>query len=544
MAKILLVLPPHKADLNSFLKPYWSVIKIPPIGLFLLKAYLESKGHEAKIADCRRFITEGKNNDYVSMVLKKIKEFKPDVIGINAITAIFNNAKTICNGIKEKYPQTPVILGGVHPSVEPQLSLEECKSADAVCIGAGEEVCLDILNQSSIAGIKGLMVQGRESKEYTPRKPEMNLDKYPFLSYPEYYSQVSVHLTGWISKAIYTMTSRSCPYSCKFCASDWSKPARFHSTEYTIEMTKELSKNVNEVLFSDDTIALNRVRLENICEGFISNKIFYPYTEKRWVASLRANQVDKGLLSLMKASGCQHIGIGIESGSNRMLEIINKKTTVEANRQAVKTAKEVGLGVTLSFIIGMPEETKEDMEMTINFMKESYCNGLGVGTFRPLPGSPFYKEFRENGSEEVKEYLRDWDNLGNFSIPPKHLFCQANRTTLTRMLDKAYNLAYANQWNIVSDSLYNNNKELVKNIAKKTPVRVCYGDNYPSHNHKKIRVVSFNMVIERTSIWLYLRLPSKLQRQVKLTVERLTRIKSLKWLLWRYSDTDLWEKDK
>ena len=544
MAKMLLILPPHKADLNSFLKPYWSVVRIPPIGLFLLKAYLESQGHEAKVADCRRLITEGRSNNYTEMVLKEIEDYKPDVVGINAITAIFNNAKTLCNHIKNKYPSTPVILGGVHPSVEPYLSLEECESADAVCIGAGEEVCLDILDHSSIAGIKGLMVQGRESKEYTPRKPEMNLDKYPFPTYPEYYSQVSTHLTGWIYRGVQTMTSRSCPYSCKFCASDWSKPARSHSAEYVIEMAKAISIGVDGILFADDTIALNRERIEKICKGFIRNKIFYPHTNVRWVALVRANQADKELLNLMKQAGCHHLGIGIESGSQRMLDIINKKITVETNRKAVEATKEVGLGVTLSFIIGIPEETEADMEKTIEFMKKAYCNGLGVGTFRPLPGSPFYREFKENGSKEVKEYLRNWDNLGDFSIPPKYLFCQVNRATFTRILDKAYNLAYANQWNIVSDGFYNNNTNLVKSIAKKTPIRTCYGDNYPSHNHKKVRVVNFNMVMERTSVWFYLRLPSKLQRKIKLTVERLTRVKRLKWLLWRYSDTDLWEESK
>lgn len=529
--KLLLILPPHRTDLNSFYKPSWSIVRIPPIGLFAIKMYLEGKGHIVDILDCRRAIFESKTNDFVKLVIEKIKTTQPDVVGVNAITAIMPNAKIICDAVKENFPNIPVVFGSVHPSVEPNLTLQEIQSIDAVCVGAGEEVCLDIVNGLNWNSIPGLMLR---DGTYTKREPERNLDKYPFPRWPEYYSQFSTHLTGWAFRGTYAMTSRSCPYSCKFCASDWSKPIRFHSAEYVIEMAKGLTQgyNVDGILFADDTIALNRTRIEKICEGFINRQIFYPYTNIRWVGSLRADQVDKDLLTLMKKAGCYHIGIGMESGSDRILKVIDKRTTTEMNRLAVKTANDIGLSLTLSFILGIPTETVEDMNQTINFMKEVRCNGIGVGTFRPLPGSPFYRVF------EKTPYLRDWENLGNFSIPPKALFCDVSRNTFTKKCDEAFNLAYATQWTGVTEDVYAKNKELIHSIAKKASIRVCFGEDYRSINHKKLRIYSFNTILERTAISIYLKLPFIIRRQIKLFVEKLTRIKQLKWLLWRFYDTE------
>jgi len=304
------------------------------------------------------------------------------------------------------------------------------------------------------------------------------------------------------------LTSRSCPYSCKFCASDWSKPVRFHSVEYVVELVKYLSTlDIDSISFFDDTIALKEDRLCEICEGFIREEVFYPHTELRWTGSMRANQVKPELLQLMKEAGCYSIAIGTESGSDRMLKVINKKVTVEQNRQACAYVKEAGLHSSLSFMMGIPGETEEDMKATLSFIREINCNYTGMATFRPLPGSPFYYEFVKNGMD--KEQI-DWVNLGNFSVAPKYIFCDAPRPVFERLFDEAYNYTYGRQWLSVQNSVAQKYPELTREIATKVKTKVCRTDNF---NAVSPISSSVRLTLQGTAESAYMHLPYVLRKR-------------------------------
>ncbi len=521
MSRLLLVLTPHRDDFDSWLKPTWSIKRVPPFGLYYIREYLRSKGHQCDVLDCRRLIQERQTNDFVSVVAEHIKQTCPDVVGINAITATMPWAEMLCKGIRNTYPG-PIILGGVHPSVESLLTLQTLTDADAICIGPGEEICLDVLDRGNLnPSIPGLLIRGHEDC-YVKRDPEMHIDKYPFPHWEGYYTQLQAHLTGWMSQAWYAMTSRSCPYSCRFCASDWSKPVRLHSAEYVIDMFQTVSKNVDELLLCDDTIAINRERIERICRGIMGKGI-------RWACMIRANQADEDLLKLMKEAGCYYIGFGIESGSQRVLDILNKRTTVDMNHSAILLANKLGFYLTTSYMIGVPDETNEDMQATLAFMKNHRCNGLGIGVFRPLPGSSFYKELRD------KYDLSDWENLGNFSELPKQDFSKGN---IPYWYDKAISLAYATQFACVTSDVYKKNRVLIDEMAKRTPVRVQSGDDYRSSTFKPLNAFGFYSLIERPCIELYLSSPYVIRRCLKSIVRRLARVHMLKRILWRYRGND------
>lgn len=531
---VLLIMPPNDSDIESWQKPNWSVCRIPPIGLLSIASYLTKEGYKTPILDCRELITRYPHTHYLESLLRIVKSYLTDIIGINMLTANFNQVVDIVFGIKAVVPDIKIILGGVHPSVEPDLTLKQIPEVDALCIGAGEETMLEVAEGYELEYISGLKLRNRNI--YLPRNPEMDIDKYPYPDYSlvnqDWYTQMSTYtITGWGYKGISALTSRSCPYSCKFCASDWSKPFRYHSADYVVGLAKHLLKlPVDVISFFDDTIAINEQRLNEICEGFIREKIFYPYTHFRWIGELRANQVKPETLKLMKDAGCFHIGMGLESGSDRMLREIEKKTTVEENRQACNYIKEAGLSLGVSFMMGIPHETEEDMRATIAFMKEIDCNFMGIGTFRPLPGSQYYDELIKDKNNV------DWVNLGNFMMPTVDRYYDASRKTFMKLFDEAYNFAYARQWVTFHYDTFMRDRNQISQIARQIRSKItvpALEGNYHSDHHVYLKFSKKLTWLERFEN-IYMRLPYEIRKPIKRIAKRVANMDMFTKILWRY----------
>ncbi|TRZ96028.1 radical SAM protein [bacterium] len=516
--KAIFILPPYGLDFGLFKVPSWDIQRIPPIGLMAIGSYLYANGHNVKIIDCRHLIAEYKTNDYIPLILQIVDEFKPDMVGINILTALFNEAEKIASRLKKEFPGLTIIAGGPHPSVEPTLTFQQNQHIDAICIGPGEEVCLDIMEGKEINDIDGLLLRGGGDK-FKPRPVEMNIDKYPFPDYRlgnvDFYTAFTVNTTtGWGYKAVSVLTSRSCPYSCKFCAADWSKPFRYHSPEYVVEMVRYFSAyDINVIAFCDDTIAAIRDRLYKICEKFIGSKLFWPHSGLRWIVSMRANQVEPDLLKLMKSAGCFGVGIGVESGSDRMLKVINKKTTVEMNRRACAYVKEAGLHLAASFMIGIPGETETEMNETITFMQNLNINTKGIGNFRPLPGSPFYNEFVKSGALSKKDI--NWSNLGNFSVAPEHLFCGVSTDRFEIISEKATSVAYKNRWTAIHEETLLKFPKEIKNIASRIKIKISKKDSYESSTHIAYTPFSIHLIYDTLLSTLRPFVPLKLRRRIR-----------------------------
>ena len=449
-SKFLFILPADSSDRGIWQQESWRISRHPPLGLLSIMSYLDSKGYPASLIDCRELIIRYRTDDVYPIIRDKVTQYKPDLIGINLLTTYFEEVKCLSRYLKEVFPDIPLFAGGCHPSVLPQKTLEQNSYLDGVCVGAGEEVCLDLVEGKSWDAIEGLMLREVPEK-FVPRDVEWNLDKYPFLNYNiinhKFYSAYNAFTTfGIYTSSLGAITSRGCPYSCRFCASKWSRPLRQHSAEYVTELAKYLSSfRIDTINFYDDTFALSKNRLTDILDGFRSSGLFFPQGKIGWKAQLRTDQITPELLEEMKSAGCIQIGVGFESGSDRMLKVINKKTTVEMNRQAFRYIKEAGLDLSTSFMIGLPGETEDEMIMTINFMKEllSYGNVVvGCASFRPLPGSPYYYEFIEKGI--VNEDEVDWVNLGNFVKLPDICFADAPLERVRELFTKAKRIKSCN----------------------------------------------------------------------------------------------------
>ncbi len=446
--RILFISPAYGADYELRYLPSWQGNRMAPLGILSIIGYLGAKGHDVHLLDARELVIRHRTDKILPHILREITAVRPDVIGLQLITAHFDEIKAIARSAKDKYPNIHLVAGGPHPSVEPELTLKQIDSLDSVCVGPGEEVCLEIAEGNSFKGIAGLMLRGSES-ELTKQNVVREIDKYPFpyqaipnVSFYSGYSAYSV--SNWLCKSLSIVTSRGCPHSCRFCSNDWSRPFRFHSVEYVDELVKFLARfNIDTINFRDDTIGTRRDRLLSICEKLRESRLFLPRGRLRWRALLRTDQVDPDLLAAMKSAGCIDVAVGMESGTNRILGVMDKRVTVEQNLRAMSYILEAGLQTGTNFIIGLPTETEEEMLKTISFMDELEFNAKGLCSFRPVPGSRFYRDFLESGVLD-KEKI-DWRSLGDWSIPPEQSFAEVSLERLRELTEMGRSRSFGKQ---------------------------------------------------------------------------------------------------
>ncbi len=200
------------------------------------------------------------------------------------------------------------------------------------------------------------------------------------------------------------ITSRGCPFQCAFCANNaWGKTIRMRSPGNVIDELKLLidKYGYRSFMFFDDTMTINRRRMVTLCEMVRELKI-------RYRCFVRSDTVDKSLLDLMKRSGCEEVGIGMESGSQRILDLINKGQGVEDNMKAVKWCREVGIRVKGFFVVGFPGEDTESINETTNFIEEADLHDFDITIYIPYPGSKIYKEKKKYDIKFENNYEDAW----------------------------------------------------------------------------------------------------------------------------------------
>ena len=205
--------------------------------------------------------------------------------------------------------------------------------------------------------------------------------------YPELYS--SANMGDMV-------TSRGCPFKCAFCGAHniWGRKVRFMSAEKVINEITDICKkyNTKEFWFWDDTFTVNRRRTLELCQKLIDERL-----DISWGCTTRVDMVDDELLKRMKRAGCNMIEFGIETGSERMLKLIKKNVSLEQIMEAVRLVKGRKIDLKLFFMIGFPEETKEDIEQTKHLIRRLNARGVILSIFTPYPGSELYHRTVELG---------------------------------------------------------------------------------------------------------------------------------------------------
>ncbi|MEJ2271972.1 MAG: radical SAM protein, partial [Candidatus Bathyarchaeota archaeon] len=352
------------------------------IGLAYLAAVLEENDHEVTVIDCPASEID------LQQLKNKLASIQPNLIGITSMTPTIQSALQSANIAKEASPDAIVILGGPHTTFMDKQVLEEEKNVDLIVRGEGEQTLLEITqnisNSRKLNQIQGITFRNNGQITRTPnRKYIQNLDELPRPAY-HHFPLEKYRLFG--RRILPIITSRGCPSQCSFCTTSriFGKAFRARSPKNVVDELEWLRDEHGADAFSfyDDTFTLNKNRALEICEEIKNRKIKLP-----WDCQTRVSTVSKEMLTKMREANCQQVFFGVESGCQKILNAVNKGTTVEQNKAAIKLAKESGLFVAVSVMVGYPGETPEMLNQTIDLLRETEPDDAYICVATPYPGT-------------------------------------------------------------------------------------------------------------------------------------------------------------
>ncbi|MDD5255116.1 MAG: radical SAM protein, partial [Candidatus Omnitrophica bacterium] len=388
---------------------------VEPLGLGYIAGYLEQNGIDVMIIDQ----VAGDNiNRQVDVYKPDIVGIacRPDIIGISSMTPLVIDAYRIADTCRRKGILT--VMGGPHPSAMPEEALEH---ADVVVVGEGEKAMLDIVKDGISSGIV--------SRPYVE-----NIDELPLparhLMKQEFYlhtaSKLKMFTLAFLGsslpsvKSASILTSRGCPFHCIFCHNSLRQsPVRFHGVARVLDEIRQLKTGygVEAMTFLDDNFLANKPRAEEICRKITAEKL-----DVLWSCVTSAQFIDRRTATMIKDAGCRQVNFGCESGSQRILDVLEKSATVEQNREAIRICKEAGILVAASFMIGNPTETVEDVRLTQRFIFETQPEEFYVNITTPYPGTKLW----ESCNKKLRKPLK-WGDFyrGSLQVYPFSPFDKA-----------------------------------------------------------------------------------------------------------------------
>lgn len=398
-------------------KQYW-----PPLGLAYIAAVLKKNGHAVQILD-RDLILRKNRLDFDradEITLSLIKDFDTQIAGFSATTPNVSDVDAFSKKVKESNPQVLTVMGGPHCAGEPVTTLRMCSAIDALVRGEGEMAMLDIASAVSFECIGSLTYREPDGSILSnPDRPLIeSLDSLPFpardLLDMSYYTRPSRFISRNFSlRTTHIFTARGCPFNCHYCAGPLigRSRVRYHSAQRVVAEIEELidKYSIEAVYFAEDMFLSNRNRVQEMTALFKQHDI---HTKISWMAQISANIASPELLAMMKDAGCVHVEYGFESGSQRILDLMNKKANIERNREVAIFTRKNGLHFQGNFIVGYPGEREEDFKKTVSFIKEARPHNVSLNIFMPLPGTEIYKKLKEDG-----RLLPNWDDIGNPETP-------------------------------------------------------------------------------------------------------------------------------
>jgi radical SAM superfamily enzyme YgiQ (UPF0313 family) len=351
-------------------------------------------------------------------LLKRLQGIQPDILCISSTTLGIRNANTFAMEAKRVIPSLKVVVGGPHITAAPLETMERFSSFDIAVIGEGELTLAELLRALStgntLSAVQGLIFREGNNLINTGRRPFIkDLDSLPFPAwdlleqFPGRYMPAPFKVMKL--PAAILVTSRGCPNKCIFCdRSVFGSSCHGYSAEYVVRQMSELYHRygVREFSFEDDTFITFRSRLRDICERLIELQL-----DISWTCLGRVNHVTAENLQLMRKAGCWQISFGIESGSQEILTLINKRVTLDQVRQAVRLSQEAGIRSKGFFIIGHPGESHETIKMTTDFALELPLDDISVSLMTPFPGTELYGRAAEFG-----EFDPDWEKMNLLNI--------------------------------------------------------------------------------------------------------------------------------
>jgi anaerobic magnesium-protoporphyrin IX monomethyl ester cyclase len=424
--KVALISPPPASQ--------WAFVdyQYPLIGLAYLAAVLEKEGYQVMVIDCPPQHLTYKHID------QEIGRFQPDIVGITSVTATFTSALKVAKNAKQMCPQATVVLGGPHVTITDDKFLLQHPEVDVVVKGEGEQTIVELAqhlsDQKILNELAGLAFRNNGQVVHTANRPCIqNLDELPYPAY-HYFPLIKYRIFKKIGVPM--LTSRGCSSGCNFCLVPQIAGNNFRArTSASVVNEFEYLKNryqVDFVTFNDEIFTHDKKRVLDICSGIKQRRIKIP-----WDCQTRVDLVSKDLLQAMKEANCQLINFGVESANQNILNSMGKGTTVQQNAKAIRMAKDAGLSVTVSLVLGYPGESDQTIQKTIDFIKRTEPDDLYLFLATPFPSTQLRDTIGDLGwkmSQDWNSYEMQTASFENLGLP----FEQINK-----MREVFYNQLYS-----------------------------------------------------------------------------------------------------
>lgn len=422
--RILLIEPPFER-LMGFYRDYF------PISLACLGAVLEQAGHSVLIYDAEHgsdstylgYRDRSKRYDSWLQALSSddhdvwreaerlIKDYRPEVVGISVMTVKLAAALKIAKITRSAAPGSKIVFGGPHPTIMPDKVIES-GYVDYAVRGEGETTMLELLRaldgDIKISDVKGITYDSNNAIVSNPERERIG--RISTLPHParhllyglETYSDSDLGLM---------MTSRGCPFTCTYCSSQcmWGRRVRYRDILDVVDEIEDIRDRykVKHLTLEDDSFTVNKKRVFQLCDELKKRRI-----KVRWSVITRIDLLDDEMLMVMKQAGCDHVRVGVESGSDRVLNAINKGIDTEQIRLGAQLLHRHKMYWSAYFMVGLPEETAQDIRLTISLMKEIKPSYSTLSVFTPYPGTAIFEDLVRLGlaSENM-----DWSKTSHHS---------------------------------------------------------------------------------------------------------------------------------
>ncbi len=408
----------------------------PHAGLAYLGAYSLDKGYETVCIDAKY---EDIDNDEV---LNRVLEIRPQVLGFSIRTPDVKEAEKMSAIVKDKLPNTKIIVGGAHVTGLKGRVLEECPLFDFGVNGEGEKTFIELLdsvnnNSDCVKRIKGIVCRDSGKIITTPdREYISDLDTLLFPAWQLFPKVTDIPL----------FTSRGCPFSCTFCQKVMGQQVRTMSPARVI---KEIERNIKVfnctfLQIEDEVFGINKKWVSEVLDLMIKKSI---NQKVKWMANSRINIADLEIYKKMKIAGCIGLGFGVESGNQKILDAIGKGIKLDKALKVMRMVKQARLQAHAFFILGHPGETKKTIRDTINFACKLNPYDIAFGMMVPYPGTKIY-EMAKKGEGGYRGFHEEWELYTKYF--GKGLELEGiKRTTLERYQKQAYIEFYLRNFRIL-----------------------------------------------------------------------------------------------
>ena len=376
----------------------------PPLELISLAAIARDKhGLEVKLIDA---IAENRSQ---SEVIAEAKEFKPDImVSILGLECIEEDCLEMA-ALKDAMPSTKTLVFG-HYATQFSLEVIQKSKTDYLILGEPDFIFSDLLkaiykdgNLNEVTGIVLKTAEGKWVKQgddkRIPNPNELPQPAYDILPIDKYYEPALPRPYSLIQ------TARGCPYPCSFCVKSYGGKLTIQSPERVVDEIQTLVTNYNirSLRIIDDTFTVNKRRVIEICKEMIKRQF-----NIEWCCLSRTDNLTDEMLGWMKKAGCSRIYFGLESGSQRILDLYEKRIQVEEAIESLLLCRKHGIETTGFFMSGFPEETEEDFDKTIQFAIDAKLTFASVNPLTPYPGTSLFDRLKSDLNFSLFPYQNEF----------------------------------------------------------------------------------------------------------------------------------------